>query len=86
MIPENGNRSNDIKYNPLNDDPIMYEHCTIVVCELDAYLDTGIGGMYSLLSDLPLNATGRGKTCSLLRIPNAPCPERTTVCRYSSEE
>ena len=44
MVPDSGNLSDDVKYQPLTDDPIVQEQCTIVFSELDVHLNTGIEG------------------------------------------
>ena len=42
MIPDSGNLSDDGKYNPIRDDPIVHEQCNIVFGELEVYLATDI--------------------------------------------
>ena len=41
MVPEKGNLSSD-KYNPLTDDPIVHENCTVVFGELEVYLKAAL--------------------------------------------
>ncbi len=43
MVPDRGNLSDD-RYNPLTDDPIVHEKCSIIFGELKAYLNTSIPG------------------------------------------
>ncbi len=42
MIPDRGNLSDDGKYRPLTDDPIVHEKCTILFGELEVYLHAGV--------------------------------------------
>ena len=42
MIPDSGNLSDDGKYDPIRDDPVVHDQCNVVFGELEVYLNANI--------------------------------------------
>ena len=60
MVPEHGNLSDD-KYNPLTDDPVVHENCSILSGELRVYLRSNIQKHLRTAAKLAIDRYDRGE-------------------------
>ncbi|MEM3798208.1 MAG: hypothetical protein QXY74_07240 [Candidatus Bathyarchaeia archaeon] len=76
MIPDHGNFSDD-RYDPLTDVPVVHGNCTIVFCELDIYMRTGIEKHTFKAAKLPLERYKNRESMLFAQNPEGTIPRKS---------